>query len=329
MVLLGKKPILTGGLLAVSGLVAGFAFNKKYSPAVWSIHVRKTNAPLTSPEQTVDWLAPAVKPEDVTDVDAAFVADPFLMHDHNGYYLFFEVLNRKTNRGEIGLALSDEGEKWTYDGIVLNEEFHLSYPHVIKQGNEYYMVPESVEAGGIYLYKATEFPYKWERNKQLAAGSYTDATLFQHADKWWMFAAGLDNETLHLFWAEELEGEWKPHVCSPLITNDKSNSRPARRVAVENDKLYRYAQDDGPYYGHSVKAFHITKLSESVYEEKEIGMVLAGSGIDGDWRRDGMHHIDQLQLEDGHWLEAVDGHWFNHQNYMLWKARSLFQSGGV
>lgn len=322
---LKKKKVLMTSVLLVSSMMAGFAYNKKYSPAIWSIHVLTTNAPITHASQVGDLSNPALKPEDVTDVNADFVADPFLMEDQGTYYLFFEVLNQETKQGDIGLATSKDGMNWQYEQIVLDEDFHLSYPHVFKNKNNYYMIPESAEAGGVYLYKATQFPYKWERVKKLVSGPYTDASVFQHDNKWWMYTAGLDNETLHLFYADDLEGEWKPHAKNPLITNDMSNSRPGGRVVVENGMIYRYVQNDGPYYGHSVKVFQVHQLSEAAYGEKELGTILEGSGVEGDWREDGMHHIDQVKRADQQWLVAVDGHQFHHQNYAIWKLKSLFQ----
>jgi hypothetical protein len=34
--------------------------------------------------------------------------------------------------GEIGLATSEDGLKWDYKQVVLNEPFHLSYPYVFE-----------------------------------------------------------------------------------------------------------------------------------------------------------------------------------------------------
>ena len=39
------------------------------------------------------------------------------------WYLFFEVMNQDSDRGEIGLALSDDGIHWEYSRIVLVEPF--------------------------------------------------------------------------------------------------------------------------------------------------------------------------------------------------------------
>ena len=73
--------------------------------------------------------------DDVNDVSASFVADPFMLIVNSIYYMFFEVFNKESNHGDIGLAISNDGKKWIYQQIVLDEQFHLSYPYVfIYQG---------------------------------------------------------------------------------------------------------------------------------------------------------------------------------------------------
>ena len=86
---------------------------------------------------------PVLTKAHVTDVTATFVADPFLFHEGDMWYIFFEVLDASTNKGKIGLATSTDGLSWAYDRIVLSESFHLSYPFIFKYNSNYYMVPES------------------------------------------------------------------------------------------------------------------------------------------------------------------------------------------
>jgi len=85
---------------------------------------------------------------DIVDVRAAFVADPFMILRKGVWYLFFEVLRDYTRTGEIGLAVSEDLVRWLYQKIVLRESFHLSYPHVFEWEGSYYMVPETIGAGG-------------------------------------------------------------------------------------------------------------------------------------------------------------------------------------
>ena len=83
---------------------------------------------------------PVLTAADVTDAYASFVADPFLFFENNVWYMFFEVY-RPGFDGAIAFATSADGLTWSYQGLVLDEPFHLSYPLVFKYGNSHYMVP--------------------------------------------------------------------------------------------------------------------------------------------------------------------------------------------
>ena len=58
---------------------------------------------------------------EVTDIPAAFVADPFIVRDGAQWLMFIEVKNAETRHGEIALARSSDGVAWRYDGVVLRE----------------------------------------------------------------------------------------------------------------------------------------------------------------------------------------------------------------
>jgi hypothetical protein len=275
---------------------------------LWSIGIYSGPSPLALVPAAQN---PALTAESVTDVRARFVADPFMLRAAGRWYMFFEVMNRANWNGEIGLATSDDGLRWTYRQIVLAEPFHLSYPCVFEWQGQFYMVPESWHAGALRLYRAEDFPTRWAYVSELLTGPYfADATPFRFADRWWMFAEtnpDLKHDTLRLFYAEELTGAWREHVRSPVVAADSHIARPAGRVLVEAGRLIRFAQDCEPIYGLSVRAFEITELSLDTYAERmlEPAPLLAASGTG--WNRSGMHHVDAHQLEDGNWLACVDG----------------------
>ncbi|MEC0266401.1 family 43 glycosylhydrolase [Paenibacillus anseongense] len=295
--------------------------NKKIELAVWSIKIIKSDTIFPKRAKALDLTYPTLQCTDVTDVEAEFVADPFVVSDGSNYYVFFEVLNKHSERGEIAVAVSTDGEKWQYDRVVLKESFHLSYPNVFTYENDYYMLPESSEAGGVFLYKSMQFPYNWERKKQLLSGPFVDPTLFYHNQKWWMFVGSKDGRNLYLFYADRMDGEWVEHPCNPIIKNDLHISRPAGKVVAHDGEMYRFTQDGVPSYGKMVRAARITKLSETEYEEEVIEPgLLTGSGQEQSWRKDGMHHIDHLQTKDNKWMIAVDGHFLKEQNYLVWKT---------
>jgi hypothetical protein len=252
---------------------------------------------------------PVLTLRDVTDVPAQFVADPFMCRDGENWYLFFEVLNHLSRKGEIGLAVSRDGMTWKYQHIVLAEPFHLSYPYVFEWNGSHYMIPEGAAGGAIRLYRAVRFPDQWQQIGNLIEGKrFVDASILRHGDKWWLFTDGgadSTNPVLRLYFSDELLGPWREHPLSPIL-RDPHFSRPAGRIVVVDGTPIRFAQDVYPVYGSSVSAFAIMRLTPTEYEEKPLSdrpVLAAGPG----WNRQGMHHVDAHLRADGSWIACVDG----------------------
>jgi hypothetical protein len=256
-------------------------------------------------------INPVLARHDVSDVNADFVADPFMLWVNNRWNMFFEVINRDTKKGEIGLATSRDGFEWNYERIVLAEPFHLSYPYVFEAEGEYYMVPESHRAGAIRLYRADEFPVRWKFVCNLLTGPYSaDSSIFRYGDRWWLFtetSAEMKSDTLALCYSDDLRGPWHEHAMSPVIVGNGHIARPAGRVLVHENRIFRYAQDCDPTYGTHVRAFEITDLLPHTYKEKQLfdRPILGPSGHG--WNACGMHHVDPHLMNDGRWIACVDG----------------------
>ncbi len=317
------KKYLVYSILLITGLFCGIIFLKyeifpygyikttyheltqePYGP--WAIGIYEGTTPfnLSDPK---DISNPVLTPKDIDDVDATFVADPFMLFKNGKYSMFFEVLNRSTNQGDIGYAVSDDGKHWDYKNIIIDEKFHLSYPYVFEWDDNYYLIPESHEDFSVRLYKATTFPDKWEYIGNLLSGyRFLDPSIFRYKDKWWMFVGTGNNDILNLYYSEDLLTGWTPHPMNPIIKSNKNISRPGGRVIVYNDKLYRFTQDCDPSYGVQVFAFEIVTLTETTYLEKIVKetpiVTKSGSG----WNASGMHHVDPHKI-DGKWISTVDG----------------------
>jgi hypothetical protein len=278
---------------------------------------------------------PILTKTSVTDAKAGFVADPFHISVGAIRYLFFEVYNEETKRGEIAYATSDDGVAWTYRSIVLREPFHLSYPCVIRDGDELFMIPETRECQSIRLYRATAFPEKWEYVRDLIRGDFADATVFRamshperaagesrdphrmregvpplaslgRDDLFYLFAhRGLDE--LRLYSSDSIDGDWVEHPASPIVEGNRRVSRPAGRVLNFDNRIIRFAQDAWPHYGSRVRAIEIDELTPTTYSEHEIAEspILEGAG-DG-WNSLGMHHVDFVRGGESDWLAVVDG----------------------
>ena len=135
--------------------------------------------------------------------------------------------------------------------------------------------------------------------------SYVDPSILRYNERWWVFASTPKNEDLYLFYSDYLNGTWIEHPLSPVIEGDKNIARPGGRVIEFNGRLYRYTQDDDPYYGNQVRAFEITKLTIEEYKEIEIGTIIDKGGVG--WRSKGMHTLDAHESDDG-WIAVVDGY---------------------
>ena len=258
-----------------------------------------------------DVCNPVLTSSDVSDVPAAFVADPFMLKTDRAWHMFFEVMNRQTGKGEIGLASSDDALQWTYQRIVLAEPFHLSYPYVFEWMGDYYMVPESYQSGSIRLYRALQFPTRWSLVATLLSGGvFLDPSICRFEGTWWMFAetnADHKFDTLRLYYADDLSGPWHEHERSPIVEGNPHFARPGGRVLVLGERVIRYAQDCYPVYGTQVRAIEVTELTRHGYREELVRdqAVVAASGCG--WNACGMHHVDPHLLKDGRWLACVDG----------------------
>src|SRR5262249_5301100 len=126
-------------------------------------------------------VSPVLSAADVTDVPARFVADPFMIQRDATWYVFFEVMNATSEQGDIGFATSQDGWTWHYGAVVLDEPFHLSYPYVFESAGTDYLVPESLQAESVRLYKADEFPTRWSFVRPLLRGrDLSDPSLVQY-----------------------------------------------------------------------------------------------------------------------------------------------------
>ncbi len=295
--LLTKKRIMRTYLKATGG----------YGP--WSIGMLEGSGPLDLKESSAI-TNPVLTGASVTDVDALFVADPFVVQAEEGLFMFFEIMKRRQERGCIGVAKSQDGLRWKYLSKVLEEDFHLSFPLVFEWKGEFYMVPESSDDWSVRLYKAQNFPYEWELIGKLVSGyNYKDPTIFRFDGLWWMFVSAGKNEIMNIYHAKELQGPWQGHMANPVIRNDRLKARSAGKVLLIDGRIYRFAQDNKKKYGRRVFAWEIEGLSPTEYREKPArsGPIVGPSGHG--WNKAGMHTFNPFQF-GGKWFACVDGRRF-------------------
>jgi hypothetical protein len=177
------------------------------------------------------------------------------------------------------------------------------------------MVPETAEALGVFLYRATAFPGGWVRVRTLLEGRYVDPSLVYRSNRWWLFVGEAENDILRLFSAPSLDDRFVEHPESPLVIGDATRARPAGRILEFDGRLFRCAQDDSSGYGVRVLLFEILTLTPEDYREQPA----QAEAVEGTqrWNAAGAHHLDAIELESSQWLAVADG-WSRRRPTFEW-----------
>lgn len=226
-----------------------------------------------------------------------FVADPCLVEENGESYVFFEEYVKANKRGRLVCAKLQDLEAKRSPFVILEKDYHLSYPFVFKSEGVWYLIPESAENHTVDLYKCLQFPQKWEFVKSLLTGvDAYDATLHQHLGRWWMFVnlrphnSISPNELLYLFSAESLLAEhWQAHPDNPIIQHaDKARS--AGALFEVDGVIYRPSQNCAGSYGRGLNLNAIIEWNEKTYKEQTIDQCIPKNKS----LLDGMHSLSCL-----------------------------------
>ena len=230
-----------------------------------------------------------------------FWADPFALDFNEKKYLFFENYSYKKNKGKICCATFFDGKIQNIQD-ALELDYHLSYPFVFALNDSIYMMPETIESKRLEIYRAIDFPIKWELFSTGFHGErIADPTLFiENKNKIWLFLnksndfSGDFNSELYIYKISDLKlQEITAHKLNPVII-DSRRARNAGNIFVNNGKIIRPSQFNiGSKYGFGLNLSEITNLSIDHYEEKLI------KTFKPDFRDNlsGIHHLTQLKDE--------------------------------
>ncbi|TDP63358.1 glucosamine inositolphosphorylceramide transferase family protein [Roseateles toxinivorans] len=203
----------------------------------------------------------------------AFWADPFLLHLQQRLWLLFEELPFASNKGHIcAIELDRDGKPLSPPQIALVEPWHLAYPFVWAEEDRVFMIPDASKNRKLNLYQCRGSPLSWDLRCTLIAGErLADATIAAFEGRLWMFASHGDeqasmNDTLHIYWADRIEGPWHAHALNP-VKIDARSVRPAGAMWVADGQLYRVVQDCSSIYGGAIHCMRVLRLDEHEFEE--------------------------------------------------------------
>lgn len=205
-----------------------------------------------------------------------FVADPFGYPVGSGskIRMVFELFDKRKKIGVIASTCFFEG---SFSGInlVLDSPAHLSYPYVMRDGENVYFIPEHAGARNISAFRLNQAGAADQMVTIFPHSELLDPTLFRWNGKWWLFVldeSRSKNTDLHVYFAETWQGPWRAHPLNPVKTDIRS-SRPAGTPFVHEGKLYRPSQDCSTHYGSATVINEVIALSENVFEERPVARV--------------------------------------------------------
>ena len=200
-----------------------------------------------------------------------FIADPFgIFHDGELHIIYEDFLFHE--RIGTTAALQFENGQFRDNGIVIKENFHMSYPFTFEQEGTTYCIPETYQANQVRLYKAVDFPKKWELD-QILIDNYAgiDNTLLFHDGLWWLFSTDKNNGphyNLNIFFSESIKGEWIKHPKNPVKTDIRAG-RPAGSIFEKNNEIFRPSMDYSEKVEGRIVIIKILKLTKTDYKEEE------------------------------------------------------------
>lgn len=251
--------------------------------------------------QTGDLSGPTWKV--LADPGDRFYADPFPVQWQGRTFVFFEDLDHRLGKGIISAVEFGEAGPIGEVVPVLTEPWHLSYPFLIEDKGELWMIPESSEHRDVALYRCVRFPDKWERHCTLLSGlELADVTITRHNGLSYLFGAWRDgvagySDTLAIYYADNLFGPWLPHASNPVLM-DRATTRPAGNFVTLNGSLWRPVQDCAGGYGTGLGLAEVLELSPTRFRQIVRRTLKPGPA----WPGRKLHTLNRC----GH-LEVIDG----------------------
>lgn len=204
-------------------------------------------------------------------------ADPFIVFENGKYFVFYEELYFEENKGYISVGELDlEKNRLVNQRIILEKDYHLSYPFIFKEDDKWFMIPESSQNKTVDLYEAERFPYEWKFKRSLLKNvENVDSTLIKKDNIWYLFTnekqLGISpNDELSIYYSEDfLNKEFKKLFLNPVIS-DVSCARMGGKIFLKNSKIYRVSQDCSKRYGYRVNINEILEIDKNNYKEQKI-----------------------------------------------------------
>lgn len=225
----------------------------------------------------------------------AYRADPFLICWQGETWLLFEEFEYLRNKGRLAACRLDGSDY----GVVMDRDYHLSYPFPLWFRGRLYLVPESCANRSVDLYECVTFPGQWRKVRTLLSGlDAVDATLLWESERWWLFTSVRPDEGqrhLRIYSSDDLlAGEWEPHPINDQCLYAGLRNQTGRSGGAffqHEGQWIRPCQCSQDYYGQGLAFRALRTLTRHSFSEEGVDLPLP-------WNTN--HHL--TMLDDHQWI---------------------------
>lgn len=228
-----------------------------------------------------------------------FYADPFGLEADGCLHVLAEAYDYRSKHGHIAYFTFDAALNLRASGVALQTPHHLSYPFLIRDADAIYLLPEAHRSGRLTLYRAEQFPHRWQEAQVLLGLPAIDPSVIAHDGRWWLFFTLPGHpralSELHVAYADALTGLWHLHPRNPVRVAPDS-ARPGGTPFVLGGEIILPVQDNRVTYGGGLRLLRITQLSPQDFAADIL------TDLDAPVDDSGFTHGIHTLSEAGNWL---------------------------
>lgn len=197
-------------------------------------------------------------------------ADPFILdYDDTNIYVLVEEYIRKEKKAGIALiTVARKDYTLSSRETILTEPTHLSFPIIMREGENVFIYPENGESGKLKLYSFDLRSHKVVYKETLFEDYLADAVEIRINNKEYIIATthpDPNGDVLSFF--KKNDGEY---LLDRTIRFDQKIARNAGDWFLIGDEIYRPAQNCSLRYGGSMEIQRFDPVSVSFKTIKEI-----------------------------------------------------------
>ncbi len=301
-----KKIFIFFGIILLTGIFILIIFNYRYpfiSPkgGHWSLGFTDSSKILPTVIVDPDNIITYKHIDSLIPEAIDYIADPFYIKEGDVYYLFVE--QKGEGNANIALLTSTDGENYRYKGIVLDEDFHLSYPQIFKHEEEFYMLPEASGSNQLLLYKAENFPYDWRISDTLIKNIVLKDPSIMLSEELNLIVAVDNDLKQYMFTADSLKGNWTE--AKNYKQRWGNETRPGGRFFKVDNNWYLPLQNRSLGYGTGISLYKL-EIENDKLEFKLAEKMYLGPQQEIEWFNRGMHQLDIQKYGDEYYM-VYDG----------------------